>query len=131
MTKQTRQILAVILGLIILAGAFTAVWFFTRPETQTGEKALHIDIVMGGETESIDFRTDAEFLRQALEEQNLIEGTESAYGLMVTSVKGLTADEAKQEFWQFKKNGEDMMEGVDTTTVADGDNFTITLTTWS
>ncbi|MDR1668416.1 MAG: DUF4430 domain-containing protein [Oscillospiraceae bacterium] len=130
MQKQTKAIIAVIAALIILAGAFTAVWFLTRPETQTGEKALRVDIVADGETETVEFRTDAEFLRQALEEQNLIEGEESAYGLMVTSVKGRAADDALKEFWLLKKNGADLTEGVDTTPVADGDTFELVLTTW-
>ena len=73
--------------------------------------------------------TDAEFLRQALEEQKLVEGEESQYGLYVKTVNGVTADEAKEEWWCFTKDGEDVMTGVDSTPVADGDHFEITLKT--
>lgn len=75
------------------------------------------------------FSTDAEFLRQALEEQKLVEGEESQYGLYVKTVNGVTADEAKEEWWCFTKDGEDVMTGVDSTPVADGDHFEITLKT--
>ena len=37
--------------------------------------------------------------------------------------------EAKEEWWCFTKDGEDVMTGVDSTPVADGDHFEITLKT--
>ena len=40
-----------------------------------------------------------------------------------------TTDEAKEEWWCFTKDGEDVMTGVDSTPVADGDHFEITLKT--
>lgn len=135
MQKQTKIIIAVVAALILLAGAFATVWFLTRPEPETGAKALHIDIVADGVTTPLDFRTDALYLRQALEEQITIEGEESLVGtsmmLMVKSVNGRTADESKQEFWLFRKNGMDMTEGVDTAVISDGDTFEIVLTIWS
>ena len=132
MQKQTKIIIAVVVALILLAGAFATVWFLTRPEPETGAKALHIDIVADGVTTPLDFRTDALYLRQALEEQITIEGEESLVGtsmmLMVKSVNGRTADEAQQEWWCFTKGGEEVFTGVDETPVADGDSFEITLT---
>lgn len=73
--------------------------------------------------------TDAEFLRGALEEQKLIQGEESQYGLFVTTVNGVTADESQQQWWCFTKGGEALMTGVDSTPIANGDAFEITLTT--
>ncbi len=113
MQKQTKIIIAVVVALALLAGAFATVWFLTRPEPETGAKALHIDIVADGETTPLDFRTDALYLRQALEEQALIKGEESTYGLMVKTVNGRTADEAQQEWWCFTKGGEEIFTGVD------------------
>lgn len=72
--------------------------------------------------------TDAEFLRGALEQENLIAGDESQYGLFVKTVNGITADDANQEWWCFTKGGETLFTGVDTTPIADGDKFEITLT---
>ena len=75
------------------------------------------------------FATDAENLRGALEEQKLIEGTESEYGLYVLTVDGETADEGAQQWWCFTKGGEMLMTGVDDTMIADGESYEITLTT--
>ena len=46
----------------------------------------------------------------------------------MTAVNGIAADDSKQEWWCFTKGGEEMMTGVDTTPIADGDAFEITLT---
>ena len=64
-----------------------------------------------------------------MEEEDLIKGSESAYGLFVTSVDGVEADSAKEQWWCFTKNGEMLSTGVDTTPIQDGDKFEITLTT--
>ena len=58
-----------------------------------------------------------------------MQGEESQYGLYVTTVNGLTADESQQQSWCFTKGGEDVMTGVDSTPIADGDHFEITLKT--
>ena len=53
---------------------------------------------------------------------------DSEYGLFVKTVDGYTADDAKQEWWCFTQDGGQVNTGVDTTPVADGDHFEITLT---
>jgi len=57
-----------------------------------------------------------------------VAGDESQYGLFVKTVAGVTIDESKQEWWNFTKGGEPLFTGVDTTPIADGDKFEITLT---
>ena len=100
------------------------------PKGTAGQKAIGVTVVYAdATTDEFSFSTDAEFLRQALEEQKLVEGEESQYGLYVKTVNGVTADEAKEEWWCFTKDGEDVMTGVDSTPVADGDHFEITLKT--
>ena len=73
--------------------------------------------------------SDLENLRGALEQESLIAGSESDYGLYVVTVDGETADEAQQQWWCFTKSGEMLMTGVDDTMIADGDAYEITLTT--
>ena len=68
-------------------------------------------------------------LRGALEEQKLIAGDESEFGLYVRTVNGYTADDSKQEWWMFTRNGESLMTGVDATPIADGEQYEIALTT--
>ena len=72
--------------------------------------------------------TEAEFLRGALEQEGIIAGEESDYGLFVTTVDGVTADDSLEQWWCFTKGGESLATGVDSTPIADGDTFEITLT---
>ncbi|MDD4850440.1 MAG: DUF4430 domain-containing protein [Gemmiger sp.] len=126
--KNTLRILVIAAALV---AALLACWAIWGPKATAigGSKTLTVQVVCADATEDFTFTTDAEFLRQALEEQKLVTGTESDYGLFVTTVNGVTADDAKQEWWCFTQNGTTLMTGVDTTPVADGDHFEITLTT--
>jgi hypothetical protein len=117
----------VVAGLLLVAAL--AAYFALQPETTPGGKTITVEIIAPpAETKTLTIKTDAELLRQALEEQDLIQGDESAYGLFVTSVDGIAADDTKQEWWCFTKAGEEMLTGVDSTPIQDGDKYEITLT---
>ena len=130
-TKSVKK--GVIIGvavLVVLVAAMAVIWAVTRPETQVGAKTVTVQIVNPKATDrTVVINTDAEYLRGALEEQNLIAGEESAYGLFVKTVDGYTVDDGAQEWWRITKGGADLSTGVDTTPVADGDSFEITMTT--
>ena len=81
----------------------------------------------GSEKEFV-ITTTALNLREALEQENLVQGDESEYGLFVTTVDGEGTDSDKQEWWCFTKGGEMMMTGVDDTLIADGDHYEIVFT---
>lgn len=130
MSAQKKKTLIIVCAAVVLVAAMLAVWFAFGPKGTAGQKAIGVTVVYAdATTDEFSFSTDAEFLRQALEEQKLVEGEESQYGLYVKTVNGVTADEAKEEWWCFTKDGEDVMTGVDSTPVADGDHFEITLKT--
>ena len=130
MSKKTRNIIIAVALLLVLVVGAALIWNANRPEAQEGGKALEVTVVHGDESsKDFSFSTDAENLRTALEEQKLIEGTESEYGLFVTTVDGETADEAQQQWWCFSKDGEDLTTGVDDTMIADGEHYEITLKT--
>ena len=97
MDKKTKKL--VIIGVVVLAVlvcAFLAIWFATRPETSKGAKTVNVTVDFGdGETKNYELHTDVEYLRGALDEENLVEGTESEFGLYVLTVDGVTADESK------------------------------------
>ena len=127
--KKTKIIIAAAILLVLVVGALL-VWQLNRPAAQEGGKKLVVTVVHGdGTSKDFSIATDAETLRAALEEQSLIEGSESEYGLYVTAVDGETADESIQQWWCFTKGGEMLMTGVDTTMIADGEHYEITLTT--
>jgi hypothetical protein len=74
-----------------------------------------------GEKTSNQYTTKAATLREVLEENDMIEGEESEYGLMITAVNGLTADYATDgAYWALYKDGEYMMVGADAEILTDG-----------
>lgn len=122
-----RSCVLVLLAVLIAAMALCT--GCAEQQTQTGSKTITVDIVLAdGSTTTKTITTDAEYLRGALEEEQLIAGEESDYGLFVKTVNGVTVDDSNQEWWCFTKGGETLFTGVDSTPIADGDKFEITLT---
>ena len=127
--SNTKTIVIAVTALILLVAVFFTAYQLLRQRGAEGAKTIHVDVTVGDETiKTVDINTDAEYLRQALEEENLIEGEEGAYGLWVVTVAGRTADSGKEEWWSLYKNGEFSMTGVDDTPLEDGDSFEYRLT---
>ena len=98
---------------------------------EVGEGATTITVEVTAEEKTVTFtiHTDGTTLRQALEENGLVAGEESEYGLFVTAVNGMTVDyDADGFYWAFYKSGEYLMTGVDTTEIADGEQYEIVCT---
>ena len=130
MSKKTRNIIIAVAVLLVVVVALVLIMNQNKPQAQAGDKTIQVTVVHGDETrKDYSINTNAETLREALDEQNLIEGTESEYGLYVTKVDGEEADEAQEQWWCFSKDGEDLMTGVDTTMISDGDSYEIILNT--
>ena len=128
MSNNTKKILAVVLLLVVLAAAVLAYLHF-RPQASQGAKTVTVEVVHKDESKKeFKINTSAENLRAACEEQNLIAGDESEYGLYVKTVDGETADDGAQEWWCLTKNGEMSMTGVDDTMIADGEQYEFTFT---
>ena len=130
MNKKTRNVIIAVAVLLVLVIGALLIYNANKPAAQEGAKKLVVTVVHGdGTSRDFPIATDAETLRAALEEQKLIEGEESEYGLFVKTVDGETADDAQQQWWCFTKGGEMLMTGVDDTMIADGESYEITLTT--
>ena len=130
-TKKRNVLIGAIVLLVVLIAAAGIIYATTRPQTDTGDKTITFEVIdADGTSESFTINTNAEYLRGALEEQDLVSGTESEYGLYVLTVNGITADEANHEFWSFSKDGQMLNTGVDLTPIADGDKFEATLSTY-
>ena len=127
--KSNKKIWLAAAALVAAVAVVLGVYFVTRPAPQQGGKTIAVQVVLlEGEPSDYTIQTDEEYLRGALESIDLIEGSESEYGLFVTTVNGVTVDDSKQQWWCFTQDGEMLMTGVDTTPIADGDHFEITLT---
>ena len=82
-----------------------------------------------GEVTTTQYTTKETTLRGVLEENNMIEGTESEYGLMITTVNGVVADYDKDgAYWALYKNGEYMMVGADAEILEDGATYGLVYT---
>lgn len=130
--KSNKKVIIGIIALVAVIAALVAVYFVFRAKPVEGSKAITIEVVnKEKETKSYDVKTDAEFLRQAMEETKdlTFSGTESEFGMMVETVNGETADyNVDGAYWAFYVNGEYCNYGIDTQPVVDGDKFTIEYT---
>ena len=82
----------------------------------------------GSET-TFQYTSKAATVGEALLAEGLIAGDESDWGLMVTTVNGVTADWATENaYWAFYINGEYAQTGVDTTELTDGATYSFVKT---
>ena len=124
MSKKTRNIIiAVAVLLVLVIGTFVA-YKNLAPQPVTGDKTIVFEVThVDGTQKDFTISTDSENLRGALEQEGLISGDESEYGLYVTAVDGETADSSLNQWWCFTKDGEMLMTGVDDTMIADGEHY--------
>ena len=132
-TKKTNKKLltgiAVLVAVIACLGIFYAI-FGAKPVS--GSKEITIEVVnKAKETTVYELKTDAEFLRQAMEEAEglTFSGEEGQYGMMIYTVNGETVDySVDSSYWSFYVNGEYCNYGIDTQPIMDGDIFSIVYT---
>lgn len=127
--KKSLKIFLGVTGVVVLVAALVAVWMIFGAKPQAGAKEITIEVINSAD-ESImyEVNTDAEYLRQAMDEAEGLtyDGTESEYGMMVSTVNGEVADyNVDGSYWSFYVNGEYCNYGIDTQPVADGDAFVI------
>lgn len=126
--SSKKIFLGIAILVVLVVGAICAYKIFS-PKPVEGSKSITVTVIDDkGTSTTYNQKTDAEFLRDALEEiKNLtIEGEESQYGLFVKTINGVTADyDANGAFWSFSVNGELCNNGIETQPVYDGDSFEI------
>ena len=80
----------------------------------------HLD----GTQETFTITTTEEFLREALEEEELISGDDGEFGLYVKTVCGEYLDyNVNGKYWALYVGGQYGMNGVDDTPVVDGETY--------
>lgn len=117
---------------VVLIAALAIIYGVFSEKPVEGSKAITIEVInQAEESKMYDVKTDAEFLRQAMEETEELEfsGQESEYGMMVEVVNGESAIyEEDAAYWSFLVNGEYCNNGIDFQPVEDGDAFQIVYT---
>lgn len=98
-------------------------------DTELGEGKLTLAVEVAAEEKSITItlHTDEETLGEALLENGLVSGEESEFGLYIKFVNGIEADFDKDgSYWSLSKDGEYLMQGADSTPIADGEHYELT-----
>ena len=126
MTKMKR-FLSVLLVLALTAAAFMSITGCEKPKGDNSEKTISVTVIDDkGEKTTFTITTNSPNLRGALEQEKLVEGEESQYGLYVKVVNGLRADyEADGAYWGFYMGGILLPSGIDDTIISDGDKYEI------
>jgi hypothetical protein len=133
MKKSIRKILSLILVLTLTAAAILSLNSCGKKKIEQDDgvvKTITVTVIDDkGESSVFTITTTKATLRGALEQENMIEGDEDQYGLYVKYVNGIRADYDKDKaYWAFSKDGVDLMTGVDSTEISDGDKYEITYT---
>lgn len=123
--RNRLQSVVALLGVCALALLLFAVWQSSRPEPAEGSKAVTVEVTHGdGREVKFFYRTDLDYLGDLLEQEGLISGSDSAYGLFVETVDGETAEFSKDGgWWRLVCNGEDAETGADSVVLHDGDVY--------
>jgi len=135
MSKQenrsgNRKPLIAAICLVAVVAVLLVVWKFAMPDGTTGEKQITVQVVHGdGSSKDFPLTTAEEYLGPALVAGNVVEDNPSEYGLYILTADGETADESAQQWWKLTKGGEMVNTGADSTPIADGEQYELTLTT--
>ncbi len=132
MEKNKKKLMTGVIALAAAIAVFAGIYFLFRVKPAEGSKSVTIDVVNDvQEKTTYEIRTDAEYLRRAMEETEglTFSGSESEYGMMVDTVNGVKADHnVNGAYWAFYVNGGYCNYGIDSQPVLDGDVFTIEYT---
>ena len=132
MQKNKKILIIAAVVLLLIAGALLLIEGSKKPVPIEGSKTITVTVIQEGvEDKVFTIHTDAEFLRGALEQEKLVEGSESQYGLYVTTLDGVAVDESLRQWWCLNDGEGNMLDtGVDSTPIADGDAFQFVLSAY-
>ena len=124
--KNKKAVIAIIALIVLVAVALTC-WFIFKPKAVEGAKTITVEIThKDGTTKTFTIHTDEEYLRGALEQENLVAGSESEFGLFVQTMDGETVNPDNQEWWGYTKSGAYVEYSVDQQPIHDGDHYEFT-----
>ena len=127
---KNKKLVIAALALLVVIGLMAGVWMATRPETETGSKAYSVTVVhKDGTVKDFAYRTDAEYLAEALLEEGLVSGEDSQYGLTIITVDGEDAVwDTDNAYWAIWIGEEMAMTGASEIPVYDGSTYKLEYT---
>ena len=137
MKKQFKSLLALLLILTTMLALFACAkvpaegkWenatYRSDKTFGKGETTITVDVIVGEEQVTFTVKTDKETLADALLEHGLIEGEESAFGIYVKKVNGITADyNEDSSWWGVEQNGTLLPTGMSGILVKDGEHYDV------
>lgn len=136
MTEQKKFNKKALLGvgiLVVWIAIFAIIYSAFSAKPVEGSKSITIEIINKAQESTVyEVHTDADYLRQAMDEAEGLEfsGAESQYGLTVEKINGETTDFNNGSYWSFYVNDAYCNYGIDTQPVMDGDAFRIVYTVY-
>ena len=101
----------------------------SQENPQVGAKFTVVVTDLDGTETTFEYTSEAATVGEALLAEGLIAGDQSDWGLMVTTVNGITADWATENaYWAFYIDGEYAQTGVDATEITDGATYSFVKT---
>lgn len=125
--KSNKKMLIGAAALLVLIAAFLVIFNVFREKPVKGSKAITLE-VLNQENQTLEYKvqTDAEFLRQAMEEAEdfTFDGEEGEFGFTLYTINGETHNwNVDGSYWCVYVNGEYGMYGIDSQPVKDGDVY--------
>lgn len=125
--KSNRKMIIGAAALVVLIAALLIIFNVFREKPVAGNKAIILEVLnQEGQTSEYQVQTDAEFLRQAMEEAKdfTFDGEEGDFGFTLYTINGETHNwNVDGSYWCVYVNGEYGMYGIDSQPVKDGDVY--------
>lgn len=102
-----------------------------KEDAAVGEGAhnVKIEVKIGEKSVTLDVKSDKDNLADILTENGIVEGDNSAYGLYIKKVNGVSADyDTDGAYWGVCKDGAPTPTGVSSITVKDGEHYELVYT---
>ena len=127
--QMNKKALLGVVAVVLLVAVMGILYSVFKEKPVEGSKSITIEVVnKEKESTMYELKTDAEYLKQTMEEADGLEfeGYDSEYGFTVSSVNGEVADfTVDSSYWSFYVNEEYCNYGVSSQPIEDGDAFKI------
>ncbi len=131
--NKKRLYITGISAIIVCIICFALVYIRFSPKPATaGQKEYTLEVSDGNKSVQYSGKTDSEYLSDLIDELKNTDNFEyessaGDYGMYITSVNGLKADDEQKTYWAIYVNGEYGQYGADLQPVNDGDAYALKL----